>query len=305
MTNDIGNYARHAQYWDWSGHDRAAEHEYWRGCAAKYGKNVLIPMCALGENGAYMAERGFNVTAFDVTPEMIAEGKKRFNDVPGLRLFEDDVRDFRFDIQPADFCFSMDFGHIQTIEDVKKALVCINTHLRDGGCLVIETGLRLSGKNSDDFHEPKTFYPILQMYPEKKVWKTGTSRYDAENGRQYISQTFYAEDEKGHVESFDHSFYLQCYSREDWLAAFLECGFEVVGEYSSRELESWQSGGDGFRVFEVVKSKAAKHFDMSNLGVMVDMAGCPTRCRHCWLGSHKNGSMSVADFRDIVEQFKN
>ena len=46
------------------------------------------------------------------------------------------------------------------------------------------------------------------------------------------------------------------------------------------------------------------NFDMNYLGVMVDMAGCPNRCRHCWLGSHKNGNMSVDDFRWIAEQFK-
>ena len=49
----------------------------------------------------------------------------------------------------------------------------------------------------------------------------------------------------------------------------------------------------------------ANNFDMSFLGVMVDMAGCPNRCRHCWLGSHKNGNMSIDDFRWIAEQFKN
>ena len=48
-----------------------------------------------------------------------------------------------------------------------------------------------------------------------------------------------------------------------------------------------------------------KHFDMTYLGVMVDMAGCPNRCRHCWLGCHKNGNMHMDDFRDIAEQVKN
>ena len=47
------------------------------------------------------------------------------------------------------------------------------------------------------------------------------------------------------------------------------------------------------------------HWNMDYLGVMVDMAGCPNRCRHCWLGSHKNGSMSVCDFCNIAEQFRN
>jgi len=46
-------------------------------------------------------------------------------------------------------------------------------------------------------------------------------------------------------------------------------------------------------------------WNMEKLGIMVDMAGCPNRCRHCWLGSHKNGSMTVDDFRSIAGQFKN
>ncbi len=46
------------------------------------------------------------------------------------------------------------------------------------------------------------------------------------------------------------------------------------------------------------------NFDFSYLSVMVDMAGCPNRCRHCWLGAHRNGNLSVADFRAIADEFK-
>jgi RimJ/RimL family protein N-acetyltransferase len=242
MPQDIGNYARHARYWDWGGHDRTGEHEYWLTYAVRYGKNVLIPMCAIGETGAYLAKCGFSVTAFDVTPEMVAEGKKRFSGIPGLRLYEGDVRDFRFDIPPVDFCFSMDFGHILTIEDVKKALTCIGSHLRDGGCLVVETDLRTPGGESD-YIPAETFYPLKQIYPNRKVWKTGDTRTDAETGRCYISQTFFTEDENGHTESFDHSFYLQSYTREEWLGAFKECGFDIVSVHDK----------DGRRLFETVK----------------------------------------------------
>jgi len=45
-------------------------------------------------------------------------------------------------------------------------------------------------------------------------------------------------------------------------------------------------------------------WDMSYLGVMADMAGCPNRCRHCWLGDHGNGAMTAGEFRDIVGEFK-
>ena len=209
-------------------------------------------MCALGETGAYLARQGCNVTAFDITPEMVSEGRKRFGSISKLQICEGDVTNFRFDISPVDFCFSQDFGHIHTIEDVKKALKCINSHLRQGGCVVIETGLRLPGIESSH-QPPKTFFPQKQIYPGTKVWKTGETRYDANTGRTFISQTFYAEDESGTIESFNHEFYLQGYYREEWLAAFNECGFDIAGEYNNREFESWQSGGSGYRIFEAVK----------------------------------------------------
>jgi len=122
MKNNIGNYAKHAQYWDWSGFEHTDEHEFWRKYATKYGKNVLLPMCALGETGAYMAQNGMNVTAFDITPEMIAEAKKRFSNIQGMQLYEGDITDFDFDIQAQDFCYCTDFGHILSIANMKKAL---------------------------------------------------------------------------------------------------------------------------------------------------------------------------------------
>jgi len=248
---DTGNYAQHARFWDWSGHDRTEEHEYWLRYAAKYGNHVLIPMCAWGETGAYLARRGFHVTAFDITPEMIAQGKKRFGDIPGLALLEGDVTHFKFDIPPVDFCFSMDFGHILTFADLKKALACIGDHLRPGGCLVIETMLRRPGAKSDYF-PPKTFYPLRQVYPHIKVWKTGDTRNDAKTGRCYISQTFYAEYEDGHIESFDHSFYLQSYTRGEWRTALKEAGFGAI-KHKRRERKTGYGGGD--RIEAVKTSK--------------------------------------------------
>lgn len=40
------------------------------------------------------------------------------------------------------------------------------------------------------------------------------------------------------------------------------------------------------------------------LGVLVDMAGCPNRCRHCWLGSHRNGNITIEEFITIADGFK-
>ena len=236
-----GNYAQHARFWDWSGHDRSEEHEYWLQYAAKYGKNVLIPMCARGETGAYMARHGCSVTAFDITPEMIAQGKKHYGDVTGLQLLEGDVTDFRFDIPPVDFCFTMDFEVLHSIEDVKKALRCIHSHLRVGGCLAVKPWWPPEKTES---WPTQTYLPFKQVYPGMKVWKTGSGRSDAETCRRYISQTFHIEHEDGRLESFEHSFYSQCYTRREWLAALEECGFDAAYIRGGRKLDTWYGGGD-------------------------------------------------------------
>ena len=246
---NIGNYAKHAALWDWGGYDRTSEHEGWRKWAAQYGSSVLIPMCALGETGAYMAQRGFDVTAFDYTPEMIAEGRKRFGHIEGLCLYEGDATDFHFDIPPVDFCFCMEFGHIHSLEGIGKALACIADHMRTGGCLVVEAGLP---EKESKYYPAKTFHPLQQVYPDKRVWKTGDTRIDAEKGQWHCSQTVFVEDESGNVETFDHTFYLQSYAREAWLMALEECGFFVQNEYRDREKNPWRDG-DVLWIAEAIK----------------------------------------------------
>jgi hypothetical protein len=44
------------------------------------------------------------------------------------------------------------------------------------------------------------------------------------------------------------------------------------------------------------------HF--SSLTVCLDMAGCPNRCKHCWLGITPNGRLNENDLRFVAEAFR-
>jgi len=46
----------------------------------------------------------------------------------------------------------------------------------------------------------------------------------------------------------------------------------------------------------VVRNELSMGFELPRL--TVDMAGCPN-CRHCWLGAHRDGNMTVKDFHDL------
>lgn len=249
-TYNIKDYSKHAVVWDWDGFDNTPEYDYWCAYAEKFGSKILIPMCALGEIGAYMAQREFEVTAFDLTEEMILEGRKRFGAVEHLQFQIADICNFDFSCKTFDFAFlkDQDLHLLQTIEDVKKALSCINNHLRTGGCLALE--LTLPGEKSS--YSPKQIYhPRKPRYTDKKVWKESECRYDADEKRNYIKQQVYVE-ENGVTESFEYAICLQYYERDIILEVLQECGFQVVGEYSDRERTPWEKG-NGFWSVEALK----------------------------------------------------
>lgn len=253
----IGNYARHAEYWEWGklDHDRTPDDAQCYNFAKQYGNSILIPMCAWGHLGAYMAQRGMHVTAFDITPEMIAEGKKRFGETKNLNLFVGDARDFRFDIAPVDVCAFAEFGWIHSMDEIKKVLLCINNHLRDGGYLLLDEFIGAY----DSQTELETFRVKSNPYPDRTVYKTGITHNEAKTRRCYISQTVHIEYNDGRKEQFDHDFYLQGYKREEWLAALSECGFEVIAEYRNREKEPWREGDEDWIVEAMKVQKYCHH----------------------------------------------
>lgn len=194
-------------------------------------------MCALGQTGAYMAQKGFFVTAFDITKEMIDEGKKRFGSVENLSLKIADICNLHLGESDFDFCFiaTQDLHLLSDFKMVKKAFRSLASHLREGGGLSLELVL----PSSESFELPKqTFYPQVPNYTDKKVWKESKNRYDAFTKRLHIDQIVYIQDEKG-ITSFPYSVTLQYYEQDEIRSALKDAGFMITGEFQNRNKELW------------------------------------------------------------------
>ncbi|MDR3149467.1 MAG: class I SAM-dependent methyltransferase [Oscillospiraceae bacterium] len=250
MLND---YQKQAEVWDWDGYDDTPEYEYWCEYAKRFGNRVLIPMCAYGQTGAYMAQKGFHVTAFDITPEMIAEGKRRYGEVKNLELVVADLTDLDLNEKEFDFAFiagNGDLHLLQSAQMVGRAFLSIQKHLRTGGCLTME--LTLPERESWSYPK-KMFHPRVPNYADKKIWKENEGRYDAGEKRHYINQTVYIENNDG-IKSFMQSVCLQYYEREEILGLLRKCGFTVKSEYRNREKETWKSGDSSWFVEAVLEA---------------------------------------------------
>ena len=248
MLND---YQKQAIVWDWDAYDETPEYEYWCKYATQFGKNVLIPMCAHGQTGAYMAKKGFSVVAFDITPEMIAEGKKRFSSISGLELVIADILNLDLNINDIDFSFiagNGDLHLLQTVKDIELAFTSLHKHIRTGGCLALEITLP---PNESYNYPKKIFHPRITNYSDKNIWKENEVKYDAKEKRQYIDQTVYIEDQNG-IEAFLQNVCLQYYDNGVIQDLLKKCGFIVKGEYSDRLKTHWKTG-DGSLFIEAIK----------------------------------------------------
>jgi SAM-dependent methyltransferase len=247
----MNDYQKQALVWDWDGFDESPEYEYWRTYAEHYGNKVLLPMCAHGKAGAYLAGNGLDVTAFDITPEMIAEGKKRYGSVQGLNLVVADITTLDLTDKNYDFTFIAGNGDLHllpNIDTVETAFRSLYSHLRDGGCLALELTL----PSTQSWRYPKReFQPRVPNYTGKKVWKANEGHYDANKKRHYINQTVFIEDDGG-LDSFTQQVCLQYYERNEIVEALSKYGFTILGEYKNREKEPWT--GDSLDWFiEAVK----------------------------------------------------
>ena len=184
-----------------------------------------------------MAQKGFFVTAFDITKEMIDEGKKRFGSVENLSLLIADICNLHLGESDFDFCFiaTQDLHLLSDFKMVKKAFRSLASHLREGGGLSLELVL----PSSESFELPKqTFYPQVPNYTDKKVWKESKNRYDAFTKRLHIDQIVYIQDEKG-ITSFPYSVTLQYYEQDEIRSALKDAGFMITGEFQNRNKELW------------------------------------------------------------------
>jgi SAM-dependent methyltransferase len=234
----MGDYAKHAAVWDWSGSDRSAEVNCWFNLAKKYGPRVLAAMCATGTVANALAEEGLSVTAVDITREMISEGRRKYGQNPKLEFIEVDICALDLPVKDYDFTFiaTTDIHHLHTSDARDKALACLAAHARAGGGL----GLELWYPAERSFASPwREFQPLVQPAPgEPKAWKKGKTEYDAGKKIVTITQEVFVEKD-GVVEQFPHAFSLQLFSREELYTMLASAGYKVVGEYGSHNLEPW------------------------------------------------------------------
>jgi SAM-dependent methyltransferase len=140
-------YEAFARYYD--AFTAASDYELWTAHVLELarghglsGRRLLDVACGTGKSFLPFLDRGFEVTATDVSPAMLAEAARK---APGVPLFEADVRELpplgRFDLVT---CFDDSLNHMLDEEELQAALASLASSLAPGGLLLFDLNTLLA-----------------------------------------------------------------------------------------------------------------------------------------------------------------
>ncbi|MFT3797196.1 bifunctional demethylmenaquinone methyltransferase/2-methoxy-6-polyprenyl-1,4-benzoquinol methylase UbiE [Microbacterium sp.] len=155
------------------GQDRLWRIATTRAVAPRPGQRILDLAAGTGASSVSLARGGAEVVAGDFSPGMIAEGRRRHGDVPGLTFVEADAMDLPFDDDEFD-AVTISFG-LRNVNDPKQALAEMLRVTAPGGKLVV---CEFSHPQNAAFAGLYRFYNDRILPPIAKVVSSNADAYD-------------------------------------------------------------------------------------------------------------------------------
>jgi demethylmenaquinone methyltransferase/2-methoxy-6-polyprenyl-1,4-benzoquinol methylase len=155
------------------GNDRLWRIATRRAVAPRAGERILDLAAGTGASSVSLARSGAQVVAADFSPGMIAEGRRRHGDVPGLSFAPANATDLPFVDDEFD-AVTMSFG-LRNVDEPRKALAELYRVTKPGGRVVI---CEFSHPPSRAFAELYGFYNSRVLPVVARALSSNADAYD-------------------------------------------------------------------------------------------------------------------------------
>jgi ubiquinone/menaquinone biosynthesis C-methylase UbiE len=178
-------------------------------------KTLLDVGCGTGKHLESLREH-YKVEGLDINSELLEIAQKR---CPGVTFHRKDMVDFSlgntFDVIT---CLFSAIGHVNTLENMKRAVACMSRHLRSGGVLVLEP-----------WFSPKTYWvgrltANFVDQPDLKICWMYKSEID---GRVSVLDIHFLVGTYQGIEYFTERCELGLFTNDEYSDAFRKVGLEV------------------------------------------------------------------------------
>lgn len=104
--------------------------------------SILDCTCGTGILMKKLQDEGYHIEGLDLNENMLSKARDK-----GLKVFQEDIRNFKLK-EKYDLIFSFDsFGHLTTNKELISALINISNHLNDDGLLIFDGGTKAKALN--------------------------------------------------------------------------------------------------------------------------------------------------------------
>jgi dTDP-3-amino-3,4,6-trideoxy-alpha-D-glucopyranose N,N-dimethyltransferase len=181
--------------------------------------SLLDVGCGTGRHGEEFQQLGFDYVGVDLSPEMLAEARKR---LPATKFVESDIRSLsledRFD---AVVCLNAMIGYMLTREDLVAALRKLTEHVKPGGVLLVEPWAA-----RDQWLAPRVSVETVEE-PELVIARVSRAYFDGEFGAWEWQCAVATPDRSW---SFTEVHVLGLWDLADYVNALSEAGFDATHE---------------------------------------------------------------------------
>ena len=197
------------------------------------GARVLDVPCGYGRHAAALARRGFVVVGVDLSPAMIAEGRRRFTGISRLRLRRGDMRRLAFHREfDAVVNLYTSFGYFTPAQN-QAVLGRMARALKPGGRLVVD--------HRDPVYEATV--------PRRLAYRVGSGRLILEarrfDRRTGVVDTTQLVLTRGRRSVRQRHFRLQEFSLARWRRMLRVAGLRLLGAYAGYDGRRYRPGSTG------------------------------------------------------------
>lgn len=243
-------YARFAEIYDRLTHDipYIKWADYLQSAFLKFDRDphlVLELGCGTGSMAIELAQRGYEMIALDMAPEMLSRAYEKAKEKQADILFlNQDMREFElYGTVDAVLCLLDSLNYMSSIKDIRKVFRLVHNYLNPGGLFIFDLNspYKLSNVLGNE-----TFYEL----DDQTAW-IWTNTYDPKKRSTTFDLTFFVKNEDGLYERFEETHKERAFEREEIAGALEECGLTLLGDYGELKFQKPRKNEE--RIFYVAQ----------------------------------------------------
>lgn len=217
--------------------------DFYQACFEKYAgikvKHICEMACGTGSMAVIFGKRGYNVTAFDLSEDMLTLADKKVHDagLDNVRLTLQDMRSFKvYSKAQGLVCMLDSLNCLMDNNALSEAFECAYAALDDGGVFIFDVNSKFKFEN--------IYGDNAYVLEDEKVLLAWQNFYNKNTKKCDLYLTFFLEDDDGRYTRFDEHNKQKLHVIRTLDKLLCEAGFKVEAKVSDFDFNDADENSD-------------------------------------------------------------